>query len=131
MSELIVFGVKLKKRFIGHEIGARSAQMTYYWVLAFFPFLIIIIANLSETPIAEVEFIEYLDNFLPPSIMPFIEGTLQQVLSYRSPTLLSVGAIASLWSASSAVNVIIKGIHKAYSAEIGRASCRERVYVLV
>lgn len=116
MKDLITFGLKLKKRIIGHELSARSAQMTYYWVLAFFPFLIMLIAILAYTPIAENEFIVYLDGFLPPAIMPFIKNTLAQVLEYRSATLLSAGAVVSLWSASAAVSILIKGIHKAYSA---------------
>lgn len=115
------FGMKLKNRFIGHDIGARSAQMTYYWILAIFPFLIMIITLLSYTNIAESEFMSYLNNVVPNSIMPFIEQTLDQLIEYRSATLLSFGAIVSIWSASAAVNVVIKGIHKAYSATDTRA----------
>ncbi|MGL5677547.1 MAG: YihY/virulence factor BrkB family protein [Cellulosilyticaceae bacterium] len=115
------FGMKLKNRFIGHDIGARSAQMTYYWILAFFPFLIMLITLLSYTSIAESEFMDYLNNVVPTSIMPLIEQTLDQLIQYRSATLLSFGAIISIWSASAAVNVVIKGIHKAYSATDTRA----------
>lgn len=116
MRELIDFGMTLKKRFLSHEIGARSAQMTYYWVLAFFPFLIMIVTILSYTSFGEVDFIEYVNDFIPASIMPFIENTLNQLIQYRSPTLLSFGALASIWSASAAVNAMTRGIHKAYNA---------------
>lgn len=110
------FGMKLKNRFIGHDIGARSAQMTYYWILAFFPFLIMVITLLSYTNIAEGEFMVYLNKVVPSTVMPLIEQTLDSLVEYRSATLLSFGAIVSIWSAATAVNVIIKGIHKAYSA---------------
>ncbi|MGL4736726.1 MAG: YihY/virulence factor BrkB family protein [Cellulosilyticaceae bacterium] len=116
MRELIDFGMTLKKRFLSHEIGARSAQMTYYWLLAFFPFLIMIVTILSYTSFGEVDFIDYVNDFIPTSIMPFIENTLNQLIQYRSPTLLSFGALASVWSASAAVNAMIRGIHKAYNA---------------
>lgn len=113
---MIEYGIKLKNRFNGHDIGPRSAQMTYYWILAFFPFLIMIITILSYTAIAEGDFIHYLDQVVPNSIMPLIQDTLDQLIEYRSATLLSFGAIATLWSASAGMNVLIKGIHKAYNA---------------
>ena len=116
IKEVYEFGIKLKNRCIGHDIGARSAQMTYYWILAFFPFLIMLITLLSYTNIAEGEFMAYLDKVVPSSVMPLIKQTLNQLIEYRSATLLSFGAIVSIWSSSAAVNVVIKGIHKAYSA---------------
>lgn len=116
MKELIDFGMTLKKRFLSHDIAARSAQMTYYWILAFFPFLIMIVTILSYTSFGEVDFIKTIDDYIPASIMPFIESTLNQLIQYRSATLLSFGALVSVWSASAAVNAMIKGIHKAYNA---------------
>lgn len=120
LRELISFGIKLKKRFIGHGIAARSAQMAYYWILAFFPFLIVIMSILSYTSIAESEFIEYISQYVPMAIMPFLENTINQLIQYRSPTLLSFGVVITIWSASAAVNIMIRGIHTAYSAVDGR-----------
>lgn len=120
LKEMVTFGVKLKKRFLGHNISARSAQMTYYWVLAFFPFLIVIMSMLSFTNIAEAQFMNYIDNYVPAAIVPFLETTINQLIQYRSTTLLSFSLIVTIWSASAAVNVMIRGIHMAYSAVDGR-----------
>lgn len=116
IKELIDFGFKLKKRFIGHDIASRSAQITYYWILAFFPFLVMVISILTFTNIAQSEFMTYLAEVIPTSIMPFIEQTVNQLIEYRSATVLSFSAVVSIWSASAGVNAMIKGIHKAYSA---------------
>ena len=118
---LIDYGFKLKRRFVGHDIASRSAQITYYWVLAFFPFLVMVISILTFTNIAQSEFMIYLAEVIPSSIMPFIEQTLNQLIEYRSATLLSFSAIVSIWSASAGVNAMIRGIHKAYSAVDERA----------
>lgn len=108
--------LKLEKRFTGHEITSRSAQITYYWVLAFFPFLVMVISILTFTNIAQSEFMVYLAEVVPGAIMPFIEQTINQLIEYRSATLLSFSAIAAIWSASAAVNAMMRGIYKAYSA---------------
>lgn len=107
--------MKLKNRFLGHDISARSAQMTYYWILALFPFLIMVMSILSYTNVAESEFMTYLNHVMPSTVMPLIEDTIIQIQTYRSATILSFGVIAGVWSASTGVNVIIKGIHRAYS----------------
>lgn len=120
LQEIIDFVLKFKKRFIGHNISARSAQMTYYWILAFFPFLIVIMSILSYTSIAESEFLEYISSYVPTAVMPLIESTIGQLIQYRSTTLLSFGVVITIWSASAGVNVLIKGIHTAYSAVDGR-----------
>ncbi|MHC1749772.1 MAG: YihY/virulence factor BrkB family protein [Cellulosilyticaceae bacterium] len=117
MKRAIIFVQKLWKRYTRHDIAARSAQMTYYWVLAFFPFLIVIISLLSYTSIAETQFLDYLATVIPNSTIPFIEGTINQLIKYRSPTLLSFGAFASIWSASAGVNALTKGIHMAYNTQ--------------
>ncbi|MEG0085095.1 MAG: YihY/virulence factor BrkB family protein [Niameybacter sp.] len=111
----------MKKRYIGHEIASRSAQITYYWILAFFPFLLMVISILTFTNIAQSEFMKYIADVIPAAIMPFIEQTINQLIEYRSATLLSVSAIAAMWSASAGVNALIRGIHKAYSAVDERA----------
>ena len=123
--------MRLKKRFIGHDIAARSAQSTYYWILAFFPFLMMIISILTYTNIAQSEFMVYLSEVVPGAVMPFIEQTINQLIEYRSATLLSFSAIAAIWSASAAVNVIIRGIHKAYSGVDGRSFCVRKIFSML
>lgn len=128
---IIDFGLKLKKRFIGHDIASRSAQITYYWILAFFPFLVMVISILTFTNIAQSEFMVYLAEVVPSSIMPFIEQTVNQLIKYRSATLLSFSAIVSIWSASAGVNAMIKGIHKAYSAVDERAFWLRKIIAMI
>ena len=121
IKAVIETGKKLNNRFIGHDVGARSAQMTYYWILAFFPFLILIITILSYTTIAEEQFIHYLEQAIPSTIMPLIKDTIAHLVQYRSASLVSFGAIASIWSASAAVDVMVRGMYRAYSGTDTRA----------
>ena len=116
MKEILQFIRRLRNRFIGHEITARSAQITYYWLLSFFPLLLLVMSILSYTSIAQADFIPYVAKFTPEPLLPFIQSTIEQVVEYRSTTILSFGAIASLWSASAGVDAIIKGIYIAYNA---------------
>ncbi|HBQ26474.1 MAG TPA: ribonuclease, partial [Syntrophomonas sp.] len=53
------------QRFQEHEVPALGAQLTYYLILAFFPFLIFLLTLLSYTPITSEEALNNLSRFLP------------------------------------------------------------------
>lgn len=107
---------KLIKRSHTHNLPFISAYMTYYWILAIFPMIIVILSILSFTNLPTGIFMEYVEAAFPKTIVPIIKSTVEQFISYRSTTLLSIGGITTLWSSSKAVNAMIKGIHIAYGS---------------
>ncbi len=116
-SKIVLFSKKLVKRYIAHNIAATSAQIAYYWIMAFFPFLIFIITLLTYTKIPAVILLEYIAKIVPASLVPFIQTTINQFIIHRSTTLLSVGMLITLWSGGTAVNALTRGIHLAYNSK--------------
>ena len=116
-SRVIIFAKRLFKRYVAHNIAANSAQIAYYWILAFFPFLIFIISLLTYTQIPSGILMEYVAKIVPNSLVPFIAGTVNQFIIHRSTALLSVGVLATLWSSGTAVSALAKGIHLAYNSK--------------
>lgn len=112
-----VFIKKMIKRYSAHNIAATSAQIAYYWILAFFPFLIFVISLLTFANISVDLLLNYIATIVPSTLMPFIQNTINQFILYRSTTLLSVGVLVSLWSGGTAVNALLKGIHLAYNSK--------------
>lgn len=111
------FITKMIRRYIAHNIAATSAQIAYYWVLAFFPFLILVISLLSYTPIPTELLMSYISKIVPSTLNPFIEVTVNQFIAYRSTTLLSFSVLFTLWSGGTAINALTKGIHAAYNSK--------------
>ncbi|WP_159884213.1 YihY/virulence factor BrkB family protein [Paenibacillus puerhi] len=107
-------------RFEDDDLPALSAQLTYYLILSFFPFLIFSGAVLSFTDIGTTDAIERLALILPEMSYRMIAGVLDEIEGAKSGSLLSFGLIATVWSASNGVNAIIKGINKAYDQEENR-----------
>lgn len=101
-------------RYKEHEVASLGAHMTYYWILSFFPFVIFLLSLFAFTPFANNDFLPYLASVLPGSMYDFIYGTVDHLLLYRSETLLSVGAIGAIWTASAGVRILIRGVNKAY-----------------
>ncbi|MDP5274704.1 YihY/virulence factor BrkB family protein [Chengkuizengella axinellae] len=107
------------------EVNAIAAQLTYYQILSFFPFLIFLITLLSYTTISRQDVLDEITGILPENTDQMILNLITETVSSRSETLLSLGMIATIWTASRGVMAIIRGINKAYD------EAENRHYVVV
>lgn len=107
-------------RFRDDDVPALGAQLTYYLILSFFPFLIFLLSLLSFTQLSADSMLADFIRVLPAQTGESISGILNEVSANSSGALLSIGMIATLWSASNGVNAIMKGLNKAYDIEESR-----------
>ncbi len=114
-NSMIDFIINLGKRYSKHNISMTSAYMAYYWVLAFFPFIIFVISLLSYTKIPVSVLLSYVSDAVPDTLVPLVEDTIAQFIVHRSTTIVSIGGLVSLWTAGTAVNALTRGIYIAYS----------------
>jgi len=113
-------------RFHDDEVPALGAELTFYLILSFFPFLIFILVLLSYTPITSESFLINLSNILPRESYYAVYRAIEEIMEGRSQTLLSFGMITTLWSASNGVNALIRGLNKAYDEEETRSFIKIR-----
>ncbi len=117
---LFIFVKQFIIRYKHDDVSGMSAQITYYLILAFFPFLLFLINLLSFTSLSSEILVANFNTFLPNETGIIVKSILAETLEARSGTLLLVGIIASLWSASKGLSAIIKGLNKAYDVEENR-----------
>lgn len=72
----------------------------------------------------------FLVNILPDEVYKLIENTLNEILTNRNSSLLSIGVLGTIWSASKGINALIRALNKAYDTE-GRAGILDRGLSLV
>ncbi len=108
-------------RFQDDEIQALGAQITYYLILAFFPFLIVLLTVLSYTRLTTTNILYSLSRILPTDTFEIINEFALHTISSRSKTLLSFGTIATIWAATNGITALIRGINKAYDEEERRS----------
>ena len=102
-------------RYKDDDLPSMSAQITYYLILAFFPFLLFLINLVSFTPLSNDILITNFNKFLPKETGILVKNVIVQTLQSKSKTLLVFGMIGSLWAASKGVSAIIKGLNKVYN----------------
>ncbi|WP_438350470.1 YihY/virulence factor BrkB family protein [Paenibacillus sp. FA6] len=104
-----------------NDVQSVSAQLTFYLILSFFPFMIFIMTLVGYANISVEDRINDLREIMPAEAITIIEEILKEVSVGRSQSLLSFGMLATLWAASRGINGIIKALNKAYDIEENRA----------
>ena len=111
---------QLLRRLRKHDVTGLAAEVAYRFVLALFPFGLFVSAvgavasNLLGVANPADWFVEALGDQLPGEIADVIRPELQRLAGTTRLDVLSVGALAALWSATSATNALVKGMNRAY-----------------
>lgn len=112
------------------EVSALAAQLAYFFLLSFFPLLIFLVTLLPYLNFDTTQVYAFLVNVMPDEVYRLIENTLNEILTIRNSSLLSIGVLGTIWSASKGVNALIRALNKAYDTET-RGSIIDRGLSLV
>ena len=88
-----------------NHVSAYSAQAAYFIILSFIPFMLLLMTSVRYTPLNRQEVINAVMQICPESFENFIQGIVNEVYE-KSLTVVPLSGVI---------------------AQIGRASCRERV----
>ncbi len=111
---------QLISRYKDDDLASMSAQITYYLILAFFPFLFFLINLLSFTPFSDKLLITNFSIILPNDTAILIKNTLVQTVQAKSKTILLLGMLGCLWAASQGMASIIRGLNNSYGVKESR-----------
>ena len=114
------FGKQLLFHYRQDDLAAMSAQISYYLILAFFPFLFFLINLISFTPLPNRLLIANFNALLPRDTALLVKTMLEETVQAKSETLLVLGMIGSLWAASRGMSAIIRGLNHSYGVKESR-----------
>lgn len=109
--------VQLIFRYKEDDLASMSAQVTYYLILAFPPFLFLLINLLSFTPLSNRLLIANFNAILPHDTAFLLKNMLVETVQAKSGTLLLMGMIGCLWAAAQGMSAIIRGINHSYGVK--------------
>ena len=93
---------------------AVGGQVAFYIILSFFPLLIFILTLAAYFNLSSYQLLEDLPYLIPSESYLIIDTVITEVLSSRSPTLLSLGMLGAFWASLNGINAMMRGIGKAY-----------------
>jgi membrane protein len=126
MQERIGIVTRLRRKMSEDDIAGLSAEMAYRFLFAVFPFGLFVAALAAfvaaalsiQNPAQQI--VSGLGDNLPSSVAQALQPELERLVSSPRADLLSIGAIAALWAATSGMNALVKGIHRAYGVPEAR-----------
>ena len=113
------------------NVFGRAAELSYYFLLALFPFLIFLTSIIglvlgSGTGTRHALF-DYLARIMPPSAFQLISNTMYEVSESTGGGKLSFGILAALWAASNGLGAITESLNTAYDLEETRPWWKQRL----
>ena len=96
------------------HVSEFSAQCSYYTILSFIPFVILLITLIQYTNIDQQTLFDVIAKIVPSSMNEFVLGIIREVYS-KSIGTISVSIIFTLWSAGKGLFALMKGLHSVYN----------------
>lgn len=110
------------------HISEYSAQCSYYTILSFIPFVILLITLIQYTNIQQQTLFDAISKIIPSSMNEFVIGIVREVYS-KSIGTISVSIIFTLWSAGKGLFALTKGLHSVYNT--GEDSGKSVIYLRI
>ncbi len=101
------------------SVDAYAAQSAFFTTLSVIPFLMLLLSVIKYIPVTEAVFQKILEEFIPISMKSFATGILNEINS-RSPALISITAVVSVWLSARGIQSLTAGLNTVYETEENR-----------
>lgn len=114
------FAKEMFYRVMYDEISLLSANLSYYFILSLFPMLIVALALTPYFKIDQQFLLEKIQSYEPGDLGDYLFDMISEVLNNKNNTIITVGIVFTLWSASSGIYGIIIAFNNAFRVRDGR-----------
>lgn len=114
MMKLILMIADIVKKVKKDKINMYSAQSSFFIIVSFFPFIMLLLCILNYTSITESYLLTLVYELLPSKTQPLIISIINEIYHSSSFTLLSVTAVSAVWAAGKGFVSIIQGLNDVY-----------------
>src|SRR5215213_6622153 len=122
---------RVAQRINDDDIFGRAAQLSYYFLLALFPLLLVLINVLGylaqEGTAFREQLLTYLAALMPRSAIALVRNTLNEISTASGTGKLSFGLLAALWAASNGMGAISDTLNTAYNLKERRPWWKVRI----
>lgn len=126
------FFKKLVKELDHDAVDDVAATVTFYCVLALFPFLLFVVGVLSKVVSWETieDIVRQVSRVMPRDVTTIVSERLTALKSQPATGLLTVSFLGALWSASAGVASLIPALDRAYDVVEDRAFWKRRLLAI-
>lgn len=122
MTTVIWLIKALYKEFFNRKIYDLAAQMSYYFLLSLFPFLIVVITLVGRLPIDTGSVLGIVEPYAPEKTIYFLRETLTGIFANQEESLMTFGFLASIWLSSIAIQSFSRILNESYPQKTKRSA---------
>ena len=128
MIRLILYCKQIFDKFSRDEMSVYAAQVSFFIILAAFPFLMLLLAVIQLIPfINESDLLKILVDLVPNTLDALVINVIETIYSGSPVAILSATAVAALWSSSRGMLSIERGLNRVYDVKIQRNYIYRRI----
>lgn len=126
-NSLIGRAVKLFRNIRSLHITTYAGYASFFIVLAVFPTLVLMLGLLRDTPLDPADLLDLVEGFLPTALQGYAWELISVGYANTTRTVVSVSALAALWSAGKGIYGLMKGLNAVYGVQDHRSWLRTRL----
>jgi membrane protein len=110
-----------------------AATITYYGILALFPFVLFLVALASViiSPEDAKRIVDQLSAVAPGPVTQILGQRIQQLGGQQNVSLLGFGAVAAIWAASGGITSVMGALNRCYDVKEGRPWWKVRLIAIL
>jgi membrane protein len=110
-----------------------AATVTYYGILALFPFILFLVALASViiSPEDAKRIVDQLAAVAPGAVTQILGQRIQQLGGQQNVSLLGFGAVAAIWAASGGITSVMGALNRCYDVKEGRPWWKVRLIAIL
>lgn len=109
------------------KVPLYAANASFFLILSVFPVLVILLALMRFTGLQVESFTQLLSEWLPAALMPMVNRLVLSAYVNSTGAVLSISAVAALWSASRGMYSFVMGLNAIYDVKENRGYVRTRL----
>lgn len=115
MIRLTLNCIRLHQKYVKDEVTVYAAQASFFLVLAFFPFIMLLLTLIQFIPsVGKSDLQMILIQIMPDMLDALVLGIVEDLYLKSPGTMLSVTALLALWSAARGMMGIERGLNRIY-----------------
>lgn len=121
------FGVKISDNYT----AACAAQAAFFILLSVVPIISLILAVTTYLPFTQQDVLDVMMRVIPNDFTPYVKDIIEDLYSRAGKTVISVSAVAILWSASKGIAALMDGFNSMYQIRQENNFIKSRAIAIV
>ena len=118
---------RLARYLAEQKVPLYAANASFFLILSVFPTLVVLLALMRYTGLQVETFTDLVAEVVPGALMPLVNRLVLSAYVNSSGTVLSISAVAALWSASRGMYSFVTGLNAIYEVKENRGYFRTRL----